>query len=192
MRSSEIELLPDPAWSAGAAAPRRRDHDVRSDAPRKPSRWTTISFLILLAATVIIVLGLPNLLRTLPDPRPVRISTLTGQVSGAYVSAPRGLFKLYNYPELMKVLPNGAATTTAGTVILVRARLIDEQLDRYGLWTYPRHEAVPLQRRLVDDHTVRLIPRQPLPAGSYTITTARDSVDAGTDYFYFTVGKAGE
>ncbi len=157
--------------------------------PAHASKASLIGFTALLIAAAVILMGLPQLLRTLPVTPAIRVSTLQGQVSGAYVTAGERLFKLFPYPAEVKIFPQGAAVTGSAPDIMIKSRTLDEPA-MYTLRTYPDGREIAAQRAVLDQHTMRLIPVQVLAAGKYYVRASQDSAEAGWNYFYFSVSPS--
>lgn len=168
-----LEFLTAEGWTA-----RERPRTSRA------GRALLIGFFVLLAAAAVIQLGLPQLLRTLPVTSAIRIESMQGQVSGAYVRSGANLFKLYPYPAPPPAFPAGAAVTGSSPDISIKSRTLDE-LRMYTLRTGGREVAV--RRQAIDAHTLRLSPLAPLPAGDYVVRASADSADPGWSYYYFRV-----
>ncbi len=161
-----------------------RADTLPAPAAQRLSRGARLGFVALFVATVVIMMGLPQLLRTIPVRPSIPVADLRGQVSGAYVTSENhGLFKLYPYPLKVEAFPAGAATLAAGGVIYVRARQLDD-LSMYTVASYPSGATVPTSVRRVDELTLE---NAPLSPGRYYVKVSKDSVNAGFDYGYFRV-----
>ncbi len=143
--------------------------------------------IVALGLAVLLLGGLPILLMTLPDPVPVKKTSLEGERVGTFVEAEAGLFKLFPYTAPNPAFPPSAAVTGPQPKVFVRARRLDA-LSAYTIRPYPGGEPLPVDRRLLDPQTLELACGRPLPSGKYYVTAARDGMYGGTDYFYFRVG----
>jgi hypothetical protein len=146
---------------------------------------------VILAALIPVVVAvavLPLILLTVPDPHPVRVPSLAGEIAGTYIGRPDGLYKLYPYTAPAMSFPSDALLVDgARPQVIVKYRQLD-LLSAYGISRYSDSREVPVQK--TDDKAGRALYLQPaaaLAAGQYVVTAARDGADAGTDYFYFRV-----
>ena len=155
--------------------------------PRRADTVRSAAFVGLLGVIVVVLLVLPQALRLTQVPRPIWLTSLSGQVSGTYVTATGGLYKLYPYPELR--FPVAPATVPGDTHVLVRARQL-VQRDQYGLYTYPAGRPVITQLRLLDRSTIALVPATALAPGRYYVQAPADDVNGGAEYFGFVVAAA--
>jgi hypothetical protein len=160
--------------------------DVARGAARGAPRWLRLAFPALLVAIALALLGLPQLLRSLPVRPYLPVAGLEGQVSGTFASTGDQMAKLFPYPEKLRSFPAGAAVAGPRVSLLVRARQLSEQ-RLYYLSTYPDLRPVTVNYRAIDGHTLELKPATSLSPGTYVVTAARDSADAEFDYFYFRV-----
>ncbi len=158
-------------------------------APARASKAFLTAFTALLIAAAVILMGLPQLLRTLPVTPAISIPSLEGQVSGAYVTAGERIFKLFPYPAEVKIFPQGAAVAGSAPDIVIKSRTLD-QPGMYTLRTYPDGGEIAVKRAVLDQHTMRLIPVHVLAAGKYYVRASQDSAEAGWNYFYFSVSPS--
>jgi hypothetical protein len=154
---------------------------------RRMSRGYMAAIVALCIVTAVVITIVPLLLPKLPEPAAIRLDDMGGQVSGYYVQSAGTLFKIYPYLEMPKKLPSGAPVVQSGADLLVRSRALDTTSARYTLSTFPALERVPVTMKRVDGHTVQLVPRQALPAGTYVLEAPRDSVDPAWCYVCFRV-----
>lgn len=171
--------LPEASLAAAPAGPTVRRRHVRTG---------SIALVALLAVLAAIAV-LPPLLYRLPEPRPIRLTSLQGQVSGTYVAVSGKLFKLVPYADRLPSLPRYLATTGPRPRILVRARQLDVP-QAYKLMSWSGDREIPLARSAQDAQTLALRPLAPLAPGYYYVRAARDSAEQAEDYFYFQVDQA--
>jgi hypothetical protein len=156
--------------------------------PHALSRRTKLVILIALGSSILVLAVFPFLLMTIPDPHPYRLQTLAGEVSGTFVVAPDGYYKLYPYSAPLFSFPSDALVVpSALPTLLVKFR----QANALGLFALTKYgaETIALAKKPVSDTTLELTPAQPLPPGEYVLTAPRDSVDEEIDNFYFRVSS---
>ena len=146
----------------------------------------TAAFVGLLAVVAVAILVLPQLLRLSREPHALRLTTLSGQVSGTYLAAPGGYYKLYPYPELPG-FPPASATVAPTATVFVRARQLVQQ-DQYRIVGYGSQAQVAVTVRRLDRSTLELVPAQRLAPGRYYVQTPADSADEDQLFYYFRVG----
>jgi hypothetical protein len=173
-----FEFLSAEGWPTDSA-PRRR----------RLRRLLLYGFFVLLAVAAVVQLGLPQLLRTLPVVPAIRIETLDGQVSGAYVGSAGQLYKMFPYPSPAPSFPAGAAVTGPAPAIVVKARTLDEP-RMYTLRTSAGDHVIATRVVPEDHHTLRLVPAESLAPGRYVVRASADSADPGWSYYYFEVRSA--
>lgn len=180
--------MPSASERGGAIAPFGPQSGAAPSAPANFGPVQMVAFVALLAVIVIALLVLPQVLRLSRDPHPIWIAGLTGQVSGTYLSAPGGYYKLYPYPELPG-FPRASATVAATTTVVVRARQL-VQPDLYRIVAFRSHLVVPVRVQRLDRSTLELRPAERLAPGRYFVQAPADSADGDPLYFYFRVGAA--
>jgi hypothetical protein len=146
------------------------------------------AFVALLAVVVLALLVLPQVLRLSGEPKPIWLTGLSGQVSGTYLSAPGGYYKLYPYPELPG-FPRASATVAPTATVVVRARQLVQQ-DLYRIVAFRSHAAVPVSYRRLDRATLELRPVHRLAPGRYFVQAPADSADGDPLSYYFRVAAA--
>ena len=155
------------------------------------TRLGTRAKIVILAALAPVVIGvavLPFILLTVPDPHPVKVPGLAGEIAGTYVMRQDGLYKLFPYSAPLLTFPNDALVVDdPRPKVMVKFR----QLDLLSLYAISRYASpqVPAVDKTVDQagKILYLRPKEALNAGQYVISAARDGADGGEDYFYFTV-----
>jgi len=146
----------------------------------------TAAFIGLLAVVAVAILVLPQFLRLSREPHAIRLASLSGQVSGTYLRASGGYYKLYPYPELPG-FPPASATVAPTVTVLVRARQLVQE-DQYQIVAYGSHAAVAVGVRRLDRSTLEIVPKHRLAPGRYYVQTPADSADEDQLFYYFRVG----
>jgi hypothetical protein len=165
--------------------------DDRLPMSREASHLTRRAKVVILAAVIPVVVAvavLPLILLSVPNPHPVKIPGLAGEIAGTYIQRADGLYRLYPYTAPVMTFPSDALVVDgAQPEVIVKYR----QLDLLTAYTISRYgDSQEIQAQKTVDQTgkaLHLQPRAPLAAGQYMVTAARDGADAGTDYFYFRV-----
>jgi hypothetical protein len=165
--------------------------DDRLPRPREASHLTRRAKVVILAAIIPVVVAvavLPLILLTVPNPHPVKIPGLAGEIAGTYVQRADGLYRLFPYTAPVMTFPSDALVVD-GTQpqVIVKYRQLD-LLTAYGISRYSDSQEIQVKKTV--DQTGKALylePTAPLAAGQYMVTAARDGADAGTDYFYFLV-----
>lgn len=146
---------------------------------------------VILAALAPVVIGvaiLPFLLLAVPDPHPVKIPGLAGEISGTYVERQDGVYRLFPYTAPLMTFPADALVVDGPKPhVMVKYRQLD-LLSAYGIARFG--ESQPIEVTKTVDKTGKvlyLVPVVPLAGGQYVVLASRDGADAGTDYFYFRV-----
>jgi hypothetical protein len=159
--------------------------------PDEKPRLTTRAKIVILSSLVPVVIGvaiLPFILLAVPDPHPVRVPSLTGEIAGTYVVRQDGLYKLYPYTAPAMSFPSDALVVDDPLPqVIVKFRQLD-LLSLYGISRYGDSQGIAVQKT-VDQagKALYLRPQTALGSGDYVIVAARDGADAGEDYFYFRV-----
>ncbi len=144
-----------------------------------------------LGVAFVIIVVLPLLLLSLPNPKAVKVSTMQSVKVGTFLDTAEGLYKLYPYASTQDKFPVGAPSVDRKPSIYIKYRQLDE-LPAYGIYAYPTNQAVSISRNIEKSKVLRLAPKRELRAGLYCITAARDGIYGGTDYFYFRVRATDE
>ncbi|MHB8841781.1 MAG: hypothetical protein ACYC56_08340 [Candidatus Aquicultor sp.] len=144
-----------------------------------------------LGVAFVIIVVLPLLLLSLPNPKAVKVPTMQSVKAGTFLDAGEGLYKLYPYASTQDKFPAGAPSVGRKPSVYVKYRQLDE-LPAYGIYAYPTNQAVPVSRKIEKSNVLRLAPESGLHTGLYYITAARDGIYGGTDYFYFKVRSVGK
>ena len=139
---------------------------------------------LILGSIVLVVVLLPLMLLTIPDPTPVRVTSLAGERSGAYFQEGQGLYKVFPCPIVLKRFPVTALATNCRPRVYVKYRLLD-RLNAYGVFAYPSEKPVPVTRKLLSDHVLELRPARPLLPGQYYVSAAKGGMYGGRDHYYF-------
>ncbi len=156
-----------------------------------PPRLTTKAKVVILCSLVpvfIAVAVLPFILLAVPDPHPVKIPGLAGEVSGTYVQRQDGFYKLFPYTAPMPSFPADALVVDdPRPQVTVKFRQLDF-LSNYGITSYTDSREITVDK-VVDEaaKTLSLRPVSALDPGEYVIAASRDGADGGEDYFYFSV-----
>lgn len=162
--------------------------------PRLPGQSSDLTLrgkLVIVCSLVPIVVGialLPFLLLSLPDPHPVRIPGLSGEIAGTYIMRKDGLYRLFAYTAPAMSFPEDALIVDdVRPEVIVKFRQLD-RLSLYGIDSYSDAREIPVEKTVDEaNKALRLRTRAALPTGEYVIVAARDGADAGWDYFYFRV-----
>ncbi len=137
---------------------------------------------------VVAVAVLPLILLAIPDPHPVKVSGLAGEIAGTYINRQDGLYKLFPYTAPLMSFPSDALVVDGDAPqVIVKYRQLDI-LDAYGIIAYGDSQEVPVQKQVDQtEKALYLKPTTALATGQYVVTASRDGADGGTDYFYFRV-----
>jgi hypothetical protein len=163
---------------------------VPLDPPARPHMTTRAKVVVLcsLVPVFIAVAVLPFILLSVPDPHPVKISGLAGEVNGTYVQRQDGLYKLFPYTAPLPTFPADALVVDdSRPQVLVKFRQLDF-LSNYGITSYAGNQDMAVDK-VVDQagKTISLRPIAPLSPGDYVVAASRDGADGGEDYFYIKV-----
>ncbi len=146
--------------------------------------------LVILGALVPVVIAvavLPLLLLTVPDPHPVKIPGLAGEITGTYVQRGDGVYKLFPYTAPLMSFPTDALVVDeTRPQVVIKSRRLDF-LSSYGITTYDGSTAIAVEKTVDEGGALHLQPVVALGPGEYVIVASRDSADAGRNYFYFRV-----
>ncbi|HZD60593.1 MAG TPA: hypothetical protein VE439_09110 [Anaerolineae bacterium] len=134
------------------------------------------------------VLVLPFLLMLVPNPNPVKITSLANQRVGTYLDTGRGLYKLYPYSSSQANFPEGAPAAIEQPCVYIKYRQLDG-LSSYGIYEYSSSQPVPVRKTIKSKSILQILPRGRLAPGLYYVTAARNGMFGGKDYFYFKVGS---
>lgn len=165
--------------------------DRQPSTPREKPHLTRRAKVVILAAllpVVVAVAVLPLILLAVPDPHPVKVPGLNGEIAGTYIERQDGLFKLYPYTAPLMSFPSDALVVADGQPdVIVKYRQLD-LLGAYGISRYGDGREMAVQKTV--DQTGKALHLQPttaLATGQYVVAAARDGADGGRDYFYFRV-----
>jgi hypothetical protein len=172
--------LPEAPHRAGVFHAGQGMHRTR----RRLISWGLVALLGTLTALALA----PSLVWHLPEPRPIRLAGLQGQLSGTYAVVPGGFLKLVPYADPLPRIPTYAPAISSRPRILVRARQLDVP-QAYELVAWRGDRVIPVARSMRDGQTIELRPLAPLALGSYYVRAAADGADKDTNYFYFKVGS---
>jgi heme/copper-type cytochrome/quinol oxidase subunit 1 len=192
------------ARTAGSRSPTSRPPTAPPQTPERPARPAEAAFsrrvprrLIVGAAAVFLVLfsvPLVPLLAGLPGgtsgEQPL-MGELPERANGAYLQVAdderAGLLKLFTWKVVQDDLPSEASAVNPAhfSGILIRQKGLDEPA-KYQLFDMDTGLPVELGAEVVEfQHELRLVPAQPLAAGSYFLKTPTGGMFAGQDYYYF-------
>ncbi len=152
---------------------------------------TTRAKVVILCSLVPVFLAvavLPFILLSVPDPHPVKIPGLGGEIAGTYVQQQDGIYKLFPYTAPMMAFPADALVVDdPRPEVVVKFRQLDF-LSKYGITSYGSSQGIAVDK-VVDQagKALYLRPRSALGPGEYVIVASRDGADGGEDYFYFRV-----
>ncbi len=159
--------------------------------PKERPRLTKRAKVVILSALVpvfVAVAVLPFMLLAVPDPHPVKVPGLTGEIAGTYIMRQDGLYKLFPYTAPVMSFPSDALVADdARPQVIVKYRQLD-LLTLYSIGRYADSQEIAVDKTI--DQTGKALylrPLDALPAGEYVIFAARDGADAGKDYFYFRI-----
>jgi hypothetical protein len=136
----------------------------------------------------IAVAVLPLLLLSVPDPHPVKIPGLAGEVHGTYVQQSDGLYKLFPYTAPAMSFPADALVVDDPRPhVAVKFRQLDF-LSKYRMASYADTREIAVDK-VVDEpgKVIYLRPQGALSPGEYVVAASRDGAEGGEDYFYFRV-----
>jgi hypothetical protein len=154
-------------------------------------RLTTRAKVVILCSLVpvfIAVAVLPFILLSVPDPHPVKIPGLGGEIAGTYVQQQDGVYKLFPYTAPLMTFPADALVVDdPRPQVVVKFRQLDF-LSKYGITSYGSSQGIAVDK-VVDQagKALYLQPQSALGPGEYVIVASRDGADGGEDYFYFRV-----
>jgi hypothetical protein len=152
---------------------------------------TTKAKVVIFGALVpvfIAVAVLPFILLSVPDPHPVKIPGLAGEIAGTYVQQEDGFYKLFPYTAPLLTFPTDAlAVDDARPQVVVKFRQMDF-LSKYGIVNYGDSTEIAVDK-VVDQEAkaIYMRPTSALVPGEYVVVASRDGADGGQDYFYFRV-----
>ena len=154
-------------------------------------RLTTKAKVVIICALVpvfIAVAVLPFILLLVPDPHPVKIPGLAGEIAGTYVQRQDGVYKLFPYTAPVMTFPADALVVDdPRPQVVVKFRQLDF-LSKYGISGYSDSGEIAVDK-VVDEagKALYLRPTSALSPGEYVVAASRDGADGGEDYFYFRV-----
>jgi hypothetical protein len=155
--------------------------------PHLTSRAKVVILCSLLPVFIAVAV-LPFILLWVPDPHPVKIPGLAGEIAGTYVQRQDGLYKLFPYTAPLMTFPADAlAVDDPRPQVVVKFRQLD-LLSKYGITSYSDSQDVAVDK-VVDQagKAIYLRPTSALGTGEYVVAASRDGADGGEDYFYFRV-----
>ncbi len=136
---------------------------------------------------ILFILGvMPLSMLFVPEPEAVRVSGLAGEISGAYLRAKAGTFKLYPYATLEKGFPKTTMATTTEPTFLIKYKAL-ENLTKYGIYSFPESRAIPANKKKKTGNVIQVSPRSDLKPGRYYLQAAKDSMYGGSKYFFFRI-----
>ncbi|MHB0867495.1 MAG: hypothetical protein ACYC6B_08675 [Thermoleophilia bacterium] len=141
---------------------------------------------VVLGTATLVIGALPFLFLILPNPVPVRVPGLDGEIIGTYIARDDGIYKLYPYTAPASEFPAEALTVSDRPWITIKFRQ-PGSLGVYGIWSWSDNQPVPVRKNLFGEQRLELIPENALNPGDYYVAAARDGIYGGEDYFYFRV-----
>jgi hypothetical protein len=116
----------------------------------------------------------------------------TREVTGQFLSTPRGTISLFAWRDPQLQYPPDALRVRASDVrsLLVRAAAVDRS-DAYRLFDLNRGRRVPLALGSSSPTQLRLVPRRALPPGRYLFVGTHQGMFGGRDFAYLTIVPAG-
>jgi hypothetical protein len=156
----------------------------------QPAIAPSIKWLIGIAAVLSVAIAAfaPFVLMLLPNPTPVRVADVRSQPPGIYIATAAGTFHVFPFADKAAGFPAGSVAADPGTGVLVRYRQLDN-MDAYDLFSIDGTK-VATHKETSQPFLLRLQPVSALPPGQYYAAVAKDSVDGGTDYVYFSVASS--
>ncbi len=173
--------------SRAAGMPRRPRRGRRSYRTRVSVAAGTLALLLVSLPFVPAVAGVGS--------SAVRYSyerTFTREVTGQFLSTPRGDVKLFPWQDPQQPYPRDALRIHAADArtLVLRAAAIDEP-GAYRLFDLGRGSAVPLAVRKSSPTRLELAPAGLLPSGRYALVSTHEGMFGGKDFSYFTIVPAG-
>jgi hypothetical protein len=101
---------------------------------RKLSRKSKLVIAAGVGSAVLVIGCLPLVFLVLPNPTPVKIPGLEGELSGTYIGRQDGVFRLYPYTAPPAQFPDDALVVDGRPHIFVKYRQM-ASLSDYGVWT---------------------------------------------------------
>ncbi len=152
------------------------------------SRLTRFVIGGVLGAIALCMAGLPFILMTLPNPRPLPSDSPGSLGRGVYVQDDAGSFKLFPSSRLSSEWPKDAFGADAHARVFILSRQYDD-LAAYGIFTFPEGKPLPMRKEMVPGRMLRLAPSAPLPLGRYVVQVSRDDGFGGSDYFFLDIAR---
>lgn len=148
---------------------------------------------VLLAGTLgvatVVMLGLPAILLTLPDPGPRTVVSVAQAGRGAYARGDATTWRLFPRAEPADRLPPDAPAMHAPVELVVAAR----QAGDPAAYVVRRLDGAALPLAAKTERCGRLtlvvIGVTGLASGSYELSLPRESMYGGTDFVYFSVSR---
>lgn len=118
--------------------------------------------------------------------------TFTKEVTGQFLSTPRGAVKLFSWSDPQDVYPADALRMHAADAkaFVVRAAAVDGAAA-YQLFDVDRGTRVPLSVRRRAPTQLVLAPRKPIAPGRYALVSTHEGMFGGKDFAYLTVVEPG-
>jgi hypothetical protein len=117
---------------------------------------------------------------------------LTSEITGQFLSTPRGPVKLFSWSDPQDGFPSDALRVHARDVraFTARAAALDAAAA-YRLYDLDRDVLVPLQAKRAGPRELRLTPERPLEPGRYVYTASHEGMFGGRDYAYLEIVPPG-
>jgi hypothetical protein len=117
---------------------------------------------------------------------------LTREITGQFLSTPRGVVKLFAWRDPQGSYPSDALRVHAGDVrsLVVRAAAVDAA-PAYQLYDLSHGGSVPLVVRAASPTSLALRPARSLAPGRYVFTATHEGMFGGRDFAYMTVVPPG-
>jgi hypothetical protein len=118
---------------------------------------------------------------------------LTSEVTGQFLSTPRGLVKLFSWGDPQSPYPADALRLHARdlSALVVRAAAVDDP-NAYRFFDLGRGGSVPLRVVSAGPTALRLSPARVPAPGRYAFVATHEGMFGGRDFAYITVVGAGE
>jgi hypothetical protein len=153
-------------------------------------RWKVRLYLAAtLGVAAVIMLGLPALYLTLPNPVPRPVASLTAAGRGIYIAGDGVTWRLFPRAEPLDAAPADAPVMRRPSQVVVAVRQADG-LESYTLKALGRgEERVTPVTRAAGDLTRVQLDVAGLAPGTYELSVPRESIYGGSDFACFTVSR---
>lgn len=137
-------------------------------------------------AIVLAVGAAPFALMLLPNPTPVAVTDIAGQLPGNYIETGAKVYHVFPRAEEVEVFPADSLIAGPDAVFVVKYRQL-ASLSAYRMTTADGSREVPTRKDTRERKLLRMRPRRPLAVGRYRVQVARESIYGGDDFVYFSV-----